>query len=167
MERLLSVLKGQAKRALRYKCKRHFLHNCFEITLKFGTHQSFGNHQSISFKNERTFRTTTNKEKRSNSLHQYYWLVKCNNIWLFSIEHHTALKSVETISKVVQRLPNYLTHSFYKYTQIYIASNKSLLLLTFEKWLEITVHQYFNPIANIVSSQESYKSNQRTSQEFT
>ena len=29
------------------------------------------------------------------------------------------------------------------------------------------MHQYFNPVANIVAIQESYKSKQRTSQEIT
>ena len=81
--------------------------------------------------------------------------------------YHHALKSTKTISKAVQRLPNHLRHSFCKYTQIHIDPNKSLLLLQFEKWLEITVHQHFNPIANIVASQESNKFKQRTRQEFT
>ena len=101
------------------------------------------------------------------SLRQYYQLVKCNNTWLLSMGYHHALKSTKTISKAVQRLPNHLRHSFYKYTQIHRDPNKSLLLRQFENWLEITVHQYFNPIANIVVSQESNKFKQRTRQEFT
>ena len=56
--------------------------------------------------------------------------------------YHHPLKSTETISKAVQRLPNHLIHSFDKYTQIHIDPNKALSLLQFEKWLEITVHQY-------------------------
>ena len=54
--------------------------------------------------------------------------------------------------KAVQRLPNHLRHSFYKNTQIHIDPNKSLSLLQFEELLEITVHQYFNPVVNIVAS---------------
>ena len=80
--------------------------------------------------------------------------------------YHQALKSTETISKAVQCLPNHLRHSFYKYTQIHIDPNKSLSLLQFEQWLQITVHQYFNPLANVVTSQESYKFKQRTSHEL-
>ena len=53
--------------------------------------------------------------------------------------------------KAVQRLPNHLRHSFYKNTQIHIDPNKSLSLLQFEELLEITVHQYFNPVVNIVA----------------
>ena len=60
-----------------------------------------------------------------------------------------------------------MRHSFYKYTKIRKDPNKSLSLLQFQKWPEITVHQYFNPVANIVAIQESYKSKQRTSQEIT
>ena len=73
--------------------------------------------------------------------------------------YHHALKSTKTISKAVQHLPDQLRHSFYKYTQIHIDPNKSLSLLQFEKWLEITVHQYFNPNVNIVASQDSNKFN--------
>ena len=86
--------------------------------------------------------------------------------------YHHALKSTEAISKAVQRLPDHLRHSFYKYTQIHIEPSKSLSLLQFEKWLETTVHQYFTPIANIhyiqqVAGQESCKFKQGFSQEFT
>ena len=70
--------------------------------------------------------------------------------------YHHALKFTETISEAVC-FPNHLRHSFYKYTQIYIDPNKLLLLIQFEKWLEKAVYQYFNPKANTVASQESYK----------
>ena len=66
--------------------------------------------------------------------------------------YYHVVKSTEAISKAVQRLSNHLRHSIYNYTQIYIDPNKLLSLLQFEEWLEITVHQYFNPIANIVAS---------------
>ena len=81
------------------------------------------------------------KENDRTSLRQYYQLVKYNNTRLLSMGYHHALKSTDTRSKTVQRLPNHLRHSFYKYTQIHIDPNKSLSLLQFEKWLEIVVHQ--------------------------
>lgn len=34
-------------------------------------------------------------------------------------------------------------------------------------WLEITVHQYFNPIANKVASQENYSHKSRHQQDST
>ena len=71
------------------------------------------------------------------------------------MRYHHVLTSTKTISKAVQRLPNHLRHSFYKYTETHIDPNKSLSLLQFEKSLVIMVHQYINPIANIVASQES------------
>ena len=81
--------------------------------------------------------------------------------------YHHPLKSTKTIPTAVQSFHNHLRPSFYKYTEIHIDTNKSLSLLEFEKWLEITMHQYFNPIANIVVNQQSYKFKQHTSQEFT
>ena len=120
----------------------------------------------MSFKNEGTFRTTTNKGERLNLFVSMYLLVKFNNTWLLYMGYNRALKSTKTISKAEQRLPNDLRHSLYNYTQIHIDPNKSLPLIQFEKWLEITVNQYFNPIANIAACQESYKFKQRTSLEF-
>ena len=61
------------------------------------------------------------------------------------MEYHHALKSTETISKVLQRLSNHLKYSFYKNRQIQVDPNKSLLFVEFEKWSEITVHSDFNP----------------------
>ena len=114
------------------------------------------------------FEQTANKGKQSNFFASI--LPACKMQWyLFAFMpwYHHALKSTKTTSQAVQRLPNHLRHSFYKYIQIHVDFNKSLSLLQFEKWVEITVYQYFNPIASIVSSQESNKFTQRTSQEFT
>ena len=70
------------------------------------------------------------------------------------VRHH-ALKSTTTLAETVQRLPSYLRTPFYKYSKAILNDTRALNLLEFEKWLQITFHQYFNPIANVVKSQEN------------
>ena len=164
MKRLLSVLKGEVKRVVEGLGTNGIFYPTALELLK----RESGNPVVVChLKMKELFDQPPIKRNDRTSFRKYYQLVKCNNTWLLSMGYHHALKSTETISKAVQRLPNHLRHSFSKYSQIHIDRNKPLSLFQFEKWLEITVRQYFNPIANIIASQESNKFKQRISQEFT
>ena len=164
MEHLLRVLKGEPKQAVeRIGTNGIFYSTAFKLLKRV-----FGNPLVVChLKMKELFEQSVIKENDQTFLRPHYQLVKYNNPWLLSMGYHHALKSTETISKAVQCYPYQLKHSIYKYTQIHIDPNKSLQLLQFEKWLEITVHQYFNPVANIVASQEGCMSKQHTIQEFT
>ena len=126
MERLLSVLKGEAKRAV----EGIGTNGIFNPTAFKLLKREFGNPLVVChLKMKELFEQPPIKGNDRTSLRQYYQLVKCNNTWLLSMGYHHALKSTEKIFNAVQCLPNHLRHSFYKYTQIHIDPNKSLSLL--------------------------------------
>ena len=63
----------------------------------------------------------------------------------------------EYIVKAVKRLPNHLRNSFYKsHSNIILERNNFVSLEQFEKWLD-KVKEQFNPIANILSIDQSYR----------
>ena len=66
----------------------------------------------------------------------------------------STLTSIENITKAVQRLPNYLRQTFYRHTRE-IIEIEVISLLEFELWLENRMKELFNPIADIIASQES------------
>ena len=66
----------------------------------------------------------------------------------------STLTSVENITKAVQRLPNYLRQTFYRHTRKIIETDV-ISLLEFELWLGNRMKELFNPIADIIASQES------------
>ena len=57
-------------------------------------------------------------------------------------------------NKVVQRLPNYLHQTFYRHTREIIETEVISLLVT-ELWLGNGMKELYNPIADIITSQES------------
>ena len=66
----------------------------------------------------------------------------------------STLTSIENITKAVQRLPNYLRQTFYRHTRE-IIETEVISLLEFELWLGNRMKELFNPIADIIASQES------------
>ena len=67
---------------------------------------------------------------------------------------YDAISSTENLAKAVKRLPNYLRQTFYESTRDYDSENV-VTLIEFEKWLQIRISHLFNPIANIIASQET------------
>ena len=130
MERLLSLLKGEAKKTLEGIGTNGIF---YPNTLKLIKKELCSPLVLCHLKMKKLFEQPPIKRNDLTSLNRYYQLVKCT--WLLSMWYHHGLKSTETILKAVQRLPNHLRHSFYKYIQIHIHPNKSLSLLQFEKWL--------------------------------
>ena len=68
--------------------------------------------------------------------------------------YYDAISSIENLAKAVKRLPNYLRQKFYESTRDYDSENV-VTLIEFEKWLQIRISHLFNPIANIIASQET------------
>ena len=68
--------------------------------------------------------------------------------------YYDAISSTENLAKAVKRLPNYLRQKFYESTRDYNSENV-VTLIEFEIWLQIRISHLFNPIANIIASQET------------
>ena len=119
IERLLSVLKGEAKRSIEgIGANGIFYPTALELLKR-----EFGNPVvACHLKMKELFKQPPIKGNDRTSSRQYYQFVKYHNTRLLSMGYHHALKPTDTISKAVQRLPNNLRHSFYKYTQIHIDS---------------------------------------------
>ena len=67
--------------------------------------------------------------------------------------YHSTLSSIENVTKAVQRLPNYLRQTFYRHTREIIETD-TISLIEIEKWFENRIKELFNPIADIIASQE-------------
>ena len=80
--------------------------------------------------------------------------LKSTNTWLVSLGYNSTLTSIENITKAVQRLPNYLRQTFYRHTRE-IIETKVISLLEFELWLGNRMKELYNPIDDIIASQES------------
>ena len=57
------------------------------------------------------------------------------------------------MAKAVTRLPIYLRQKLYKSTRYYDSKNV-VILIEFEKRFQVQISHLFNPIANIIASQE-------------
>ena len=68
--------------------------------------------------------------------------------------YYNAISSTENFAKAVKRLPNYLRQKSFESTRDYDSENV-VTLIEFEKWLQIRISHLFNPIANIIASQET------------
>ena len=69
-----------------------------------------------------------------------------------------SLHSTGCLIKAVEKLPNFLRYSFYKYCNPIKHSNKNIYTLKeFDKLLENEMQQFFNPIANILVINEEKK----------
>ena len=70
------------------------------------------------------------------------------------MDHYDSISSTENLAKALKRLLNYLRQKFYESTRDYDSENV-VTLTEFEKWLQIRICHLFNPIANIIASQET------------
>ena len=95
------------------------------------------------------------------ALREFQQTLKCVITWLETIAYSFSLSSTEYLMKAVERLTNFLRHSFYKYCNPIKHSNKNIYTLKeFEKRLENEkneMQQFFNPIANILTTNDESK----------
>ena len=150
LERLLNVLRGDAKRSVDSIGRNGIF---YATTLKC-LKREFRNHNVIThIKLKQLFDQPQIKASDCTSLKLYHQKLKCTNTWLASIRYHSTLSSIENVTKAVQRLPNYLRQTFYRHTREIIETD-TISLIEFEKWFENRIKELFNPIADIVASQE-------------
>ena len=154
MERLISVLRGEVKKEIESIVSNRMFYATSLKILK----REYGNPLLISrLKLKKLFDQPQIKNQDRTALHEYQHHLKCSNTWFLSMCYYDAISSTESLAKAVKRLSNYLRQKFYESKRDYDSENV-VALIEFEKWLQIRISHLFNPIANIIASQET-KSN--------
>ena len=150
MDQLLSVLRGEAKRAIEsIGSDAIFYATALKILKK-----NFGNPQVVSYlKMKNVLEKPQIKPNERAALRKYHQEIKSNTIWLEMMGYNDAINSTENLAKAVKRLPQYLRQKLYAYMES--KKNQTMNLIEFEKWLESRLHQYFNPVADIIAIQEN------------
>ena len=128
MERLLSVLRGEAKRSVESIGRNGIF---YETTLKCLKRES-GNPNVVTHLKS-LFDQPQIKAEDHASLKLYHQKLKSTNIWLVSMGYSSTLTSIENITKAAQRLPNYLRQTFDRHTRE-IIETEVISLLEFELW---------------------------------
>ena len=114
MERLHSVLRGEAKRSVESIGRNGIF---YATTLKC-LKREFGNpHVITHLKLKSLFDQPQIKAADHASLKLYHQKLKCTNTWLVSMGYTSTLTSIKNITKAVQRLPNYLRQTLYRHTR--------------------------------------------------
>ena len=114
MERLLSMLRGEAKRSVESIGRNGIF---YATTLKC-LKREFGNpHVITHLKLKSLFDQPQIKAADHASLKLYHQKLKCTNTWLVSMGYTSTLTSIKNITKAVQRLPNYLRQTLYRHTR--------------------------------------------------
>ena len=151
MERLLSVLEGEAKRSVESIGISGIFYATELKTLK----RDFGNPIVIAhLKMKHLFKQPQIKNNDRTELRKFHQHLKGTITWLISIGYEFPLLSYDSLTKCVARLPNYLRNQFFKSTADSSFTDGSVNLVTFEKWLERKLRSYFNPLADIIASEE-------------
>ena len=70
------------------------------------------------------------------------------------MRYNSALTSIKNTTETVWRLSNYLRQTLYRHTRE-IIDTEFISLLEFEVWLGKRIKELYNPIAEIIASQES------------
>ena len=148
MERLISVLEGDAKKAICSIGTQSLFYATALKTLK----RDFGNAVVVAHcKIKLLFDAPQIYANDRFGLRQFHQQLKCCITWFQSMGYSAAIESTENLTKAVMRLPNQLRTPFYKSTKNYNFLNGDVTLIEFEHWLENRVKEYFNPIANIIA----------------
>ena len=149
MERLLSVLTGEAKKSV--ECIG--TSGIFYATALKGLKRDFGNPTVVShLKLKQLLDKPQIATNDRTNLRRYHQQLKSTITWLKVMGYHSALTSTENLTKAVIRLPNKLRQSFYKMSKDSLSYVGSVTLIQFENWLEARLQEYFNPIADIIAS---------------
>ena len=134
MERLISVLEGDAKKAICSIGTQSIFYATALKTLK----RDFGNPVVVAHLKIKSLfdapQIYANDRVGSCQFHQQ---LKCCITWFQSMGYSAAIESTENLTKAVMRLPNQLQTSFYKSTIKYNFLNGDVILIEFEHRLEI------------------------------
>ena len=133
MERLLSVLDGDAKKAVNAIGYSGLFYAVALKTLK----RDFGNEIVVSHLklNSVLEKPQINQSDRA-ALRQYHQQLKTVNTWLISMGYESSLYSTENLAKAVKRLPHSLRTQFYKNWKEKFDCNSKNSLIDFEQWLD-------------------------------
>ena len=88
-------------------------------------------------------------------LREYHQQLKINNIWLISMGYETPLLSSDNLTKALMRLPFSLQQDFFKATRDSNLIDGSVNLIVFEKWLDKKLKTLFNPVADIITANDT------------
>ena len=72
-----------------------------------------------------------------------------------SMGYETPLLSNESLTKALMQLPYNLRQKFFKATRVCNLIDASVNLLVFENWLERKLKTYFNPLADIITAEDT------------
>ena len=155
MQRLLSVLEGEAKRSV-----EAIGHNgIFYATALKSLKRDFGNPVIVShLKIQSLLDQQQIKPNDKIGLRHYHQQVKITSTWLLFIGYKTPIISYEKLSKAVALLPNYFRTQFLKATCDCDLTDGTINPLSFKVWLEKRVKDLFNPLAETISLQDAKSS---------
>jgi len=153
MQRLHSVLIGDAKRSIDAIGRNGIFYATALKCLK----REFGNPSLVThLKLKALFDKPQIKPNDRVALKLYHQNLKCTVTWLVSMGYVSTLSSIENLTKAVQRLPHFLRQTFYRHSRD-ILDSEVISLLEFENWLNKRTKEFYNPIANIIASQEPFR----------
>ena len=154
MERLLSVLGGEAKQTAISIGRNNLFYATAMKTLK----GNFGNAMVVSFlklKSVLDFPQITNENRAG--LRAFHQRLKSVIKWSNSMGDTSAINSIENTTKAITRFPRYLRSKFYSEFKEAKLNNQSLNLTKFETWLGTKVAELFHPISAIINHQGKQK----------
>ena len=167
MDRLLSVLDGEAKRAVSVIGQDGLFYASALKLLK----RQFGNPLMVSYlKLMEVLELPPIQHDDQNSLRNYHQKLKTIVTWLKTMGYDGALKSVENVTKAVMRLPKYLRQKFYRNFKIINYNEREMNLEIFENWLGERIYDMNNPLALIIETeikrkQQANKDYQKTTKD--
>ena len=143
MDRLLSVLDGEPKRAVSAIGQNgHFYASALKLLKR-----EFGNPLMVSYlKLEEVLELPPIQHYDQNSLKNYHQKLKNTVTWLKKIGYDGALKSVKKLTKAVMRLPKYLRQKFYHGFKTINYTKMEMNLEIYENWLGEGIYDMNNPL---------------------
>ena len=152
MERLLSVLDGEAKKSIQSIGSNGIFYASALKSLK----RDFGNPVVVSHLKLKAVldmpQIPTNDRVL---LRRYHQRLSSTTTWLKSMGYHSSLSSTENLAKAVARLPNFLRNKFYIYSKDKIFNEGGITLIDFQNWLDLRLKEIFNPIACLIAENEA------------
>ena len=150
MERLLSVLTGEAKKGV----ESIGTSGIFYATALKSLKRDFGNTTVVTYSK---LKNLLDKPQISSidraAIRRFHQQLKSTVTWLKRIGNMSAVHSTENLSKAVMRLPDELRKSFYRKSKEFDDADLSLLKL--EMFLDLSLKEFYNPIADIIASREN------------
>ena len=149
MERLLSVLTGEAKKGV--ECIG--TSGIFYATALKSLKRDFGNKTVVTHAKLKNLldKPQIASDDRA-ALKKFHQQLKSTTTWLKRIGNISAVHSTENLSRAVMRLPDNIRKKFFRNSKDFDDSDLNLLKL--EIFLDWTLKEFYNPIADIIANKE-------------